>query len=218
MPHRYVVLVPIKTSPQAKSRLAAGSFGPAAIQAFARDAIASAKRSPWVDEVVIVSQDKLDLGQGAWLPDSGGGLNTALIQAQKRLMITHPDHGFLAMLGDLPCLLTAELDAALVFGQDHARWFVADHHQSGTTMLGAAPGVGLGPIFGPNSATAHLASGAVPCNLTINSARLDIDTPDDLRAAQALGVGAHTARALEPDKALGAGDSRQPAPNEMGTA
>ncbi|HMU36636.1 MAG TPA: hypothetical protein PKA04_07410, partial [Marmoricola sp.] len=65
MPHRYVVLVPIKTSPQAKSRLAAGSFGPAAMQAFARDAIASAKRSPWVDEVVIVSQDKLDLGQGA---------------------------------------------------------------------------------------------------------------------------------------------------------
>ncbi len=212
MPHRYVVLVPIKTSPQAKSRLAAGSFGPAAMQAFARDAIASARDSSWVDEVVIVSQDKLDLGQSAWLPDSGGGLNTALTQAQERLMISHPDHGFLAMLGDLPCLLTTELDAALAFGQDHARWFVADHHQSGTTMLGAAPGVLLDPRFGTDSASAHTESGAIPCELPISSARLDIDTAEDLETAEHFGLAKHTTKALR------AGDSRQPALNEVQSA
>ena len=204
MPHRYVVLVPIKSAHRAKTRLDAGELRGIAMKAFAKDAIAAAMASARVAGVLVVSEEPAELGQSGWLPDAGGGLNAALSVAAARVSQSHPDHGIVAMLGDLPCLSTNHLDTILAFGQEHERWFVADHHQSGTTILGAAPGQVLAPHFGTNSASRHAASGATACELEVASARIDIDTIEDPRLAQLFGVGAHT------EKALRAGDFRQP--------
>lgn len=204
MPHRYVVLVPIKTGPATKTRLDAGDLRASAMQAFARDAIAALTASNQISAVFVVSPDELDLGQSSWLHDSGGGLNAALTAAAEHVSRAHPEHGIVAMLGDLPCLTTADVDVVLTFGQQQDRWFVADHHRTGTTMLGVAPAQPLNPLFGEESAARHEDSGAVACDLEVISARIDIDTTADLQAAISFGVGTNT------EKALRAGDFRQP--------
>jgi 2-phospho-L-lactate guanylyltransferase len=208
MPHRYVVLVPIKTGPATKTRLDAGDLRVPVMHAFARDAIAALQASEDVSTVLVVSRDDLDLGQDGWLPDAGGGLNAALSSAADAAHNTHPRDGIVAMLGDLPCLTPTDVDVVLAFGQGHSRWFLADHHQTGTTMLGVSPGQPLNPLFGPNSAVKHADSGAVACDLPAASARIDIDTTADLQAAIRFGVGENTAKALR------AGDFRQPTLNE----
>jgi 2-phospho-L-lactate guanylyltransferase len=73
---------------------------------------------------------------------------------------------------------------------------VPDADGSGTVLL-AAPNAGdLRPAFGAGSAAAHVARGALRVDLDLPRLRCDVDTADDLRRAQELGVGPHTARAL----------------------
>lgn len=74
-----------------------------------------------------------------------------------------------------------------------ARRFVADAPGDGTVLLTAAPGVPLDPQFGPGSATAHARSGALALVGEWPTLRRDVDTPADLAAAAALGLGPHTA-------------------------
>ena len=90
--------------------------------------------------------------------------------------------------GDLPALQASELSEALTQSRSHPRSFVADHHASGTSALFAF-GVPLDPRFGADSAQLHRDSGAVELTGAWPGLRCDIDTPDDLRAATALGMG-----------------------------
>jgi 2-phospho-L-lactate/phosphoenolpyruvate guanylyltransferase len=100
-----------------------------------------------------------------------------------------------ALLGDLPALRADELALVLTAAGRHERAFVADRDATGTTLLTAAPGVGLEPAFGPASAARHRASGAIPLNAPA-SVRTDVDTAADLRTALDLGVGPATRDAL----------------------
>jgi 2-phospho-L-lactate guanylyltransferase len=77
------------------------------------------------------------------------------------------------------------------------RAFVADTAGTGTTLLAAAPGVPLGPRFGPDSAARHAASGATALAGAWPSLRRDVDTAADLAEALVLGVGAATAAVNE---------------------
>ena len=131
------------------------------------------------------------------LPDEGDGdLNRALHHASLRVRLAEPGLAVAAMCADLPSLRTEDLTAALGAGLT-PRWFVADADGTGTTLLAAAPGVGLDPHFGAGSARRHEESGAAPVRAELATLRRDVDTEDDLLAARALGVGVHTARALE---------------------
>jgi 2-phospho-L-lactate guanylyltransferase len=196
---RFTLLVPVKEGADAKTRLeAVGSAGRADLMAaFARDAIAAAHATSLVEAYVV--GDATALGpvlEGldvTVLPDEGrGDLNRALAVAARR--VSRPDRGTAAMLADLPCLLTADLEAALVEALDSGgRRFVADADGTGTTLLVAAAGLDLDPRFGPGSAAAHVASGAVPLTGDLFSLRLDVDTSDDLERAIAFGVGPNTA-------------------------
>jgi 2-phospho-L-lactate guanylyltransferase len=76
---------------------------------------------------------------------------------------------------------------------------VADAHGTGTTLL-TAVGTALLPAFGPGSAAAHLAGGAVPLAGDWPGLLRDVDTPDDLRAALALGAGPRTRALLLPPR------------------
>ena len=68
-------------------------------------------------------------------------------------------------------------------------------HGTGTTLLAVARRR-AGPAFGPGSAAAHTAGGAVPLDGDWPGLRQDVDTAGDLRAACRLGVGPRTSRFL----------------------
>ena len=64
----------------------------------------------------------------------------------------------------------------------------------GTTMYAVAGGGEFRPMYGGASRARHAAGGATELALDgIAGLRQDVDTPDDLRAAVALGVGPRTA-------------------------
>jgi 2-phospho-L-lactate guanylyltransferase len=132
--------------------------------------------------------------------DPGAGLNAAVVAGAEHLREVpdaQPPALIAALLGDVPALRPAELDdalgaAAAVITEGAPAAFVADHTGEGTTLLVLArPGHG-GPHFGPHSARAHGAAGAVALRGDWPGLRHDVDVPADLAEVRALGVGPAT--------------------------
>lgn len=199
----FLLLVPVKASADAKSRLGLDLDQRLALRhAFAQDAVTAAAGCGLVHVYVVGDGAGLDVPV---LADEGGGdLNEALRRAAARA--ARPGLGIAVMLADLPCLRPEDLAAALTAALDLGRrCFVADAERTGTTLLAAPPGVGLDPRFGKGSAHRHRDSGAVELELPVPTLRRDVDTRDDLVAAVALGLGAHTAalRVSQPDNPPG---------------
>jgi len=215
------VIVPVKRLAHAKSRLRDG-FGPEQgggpaheelVLAMVLDTVAAALSSPVVGRVVVISPDpapgeEATLLGAETLPDvPDAGLNPALAYAATHVRRTSTggtEPGVAALTADLPALREAELTEALRHAEQAAgslgpralaRSFVADAAGTGTVLLAAPPGAALEPCFGPDSAAAHEASGAVRLNGAWPSLRRDVDTPADLAEALVLGVGPRTAAA-----------------------
>lgn len=194
------VLIAVKDLRHAKSRL-----GPhlnpderaTLTLAMVRDTVSAALSSDAVDAVTVITPDPLvasaAAGLGAALfPDRGDDDLNALLAAAAR---TVRSGRVVALQGDLPCLSGAELTDALTAARQLRRAVVVDHHGTGTAALIAAAG-DLAPLFGADSAKRHIDSGATALNGHWPGLRLDVDTPDDLAAASALGPGPETTRAL----------------------
>lgn len=196
--HPWALVVPVKPAARAKTRL--GAYGDTAraelALAFAADVVAAALACDAVRWVVVVTDDVRAAGELAGprvrvLPDRAGeGLNPAVAGAAARVQEDAPGLGVAALVSDLPALRPEELDAALRAVRRRA--FVPDAAGVGTTLLAAAPGEALLPAYGPRSRARHLASGAVELP-GLPGLRRDVDTPQDLRQALALGVGPRTA-------------------------
>jgi 2-phospho-L-lactate/phosphoenolpyruvate guanylyltransferase len=221
----WTVIVPAKRLAAAKTRLrdALGAGGgpdaardrahEALVLAMTLDTVAAALASPVVGRVVVVSADASPgdevalLGAELLLDVPDAGLNPALAYAAaqvRRTGIRGMEPGVAALPADLPALRADELTEALRRAEEvaHAhgpralvRSFVADAAGTGTVLLAAPPGAVLEPCFGPDSAAAHEASGAMPLTGAWPSLRRDVDTPADLEEALGLGVGARTADA-----------------------
>ena len=126
-----------------------------------------------------------------------GGLNAAFEHGATAARARNPEVGVAALAGDLPALTTAELEAALSLAWPRRRCYVPDADDVGTTLLTARPGVWLGAAFGVASSDEHLASGAYLLDEgDWPGLRRDVDTPGDLAAAIALGVGPATQAVL----------------------
>jgi 2-phospho-L-lactate/phosphoenolpyruvate guanylyltransferase len=207
---RWSVVVPAKRLAAAKTRLtpltSALPGDPAArhqelVLALLADTVAAARDSPAVELVLVVTDDPRAAGEVRALgartvgdePDSG--LNAALAHGarQARAVVPGP---VAALSSDLPALRPAELTAALLAAAGARRAFVADAAGTGTTLLAVPTGGELDPRFGPGSAAAHAAAGAVPLDGDWPGLRQDVDTPADLRAACRVGVGVRTAALL----------------------
>ncbi len=127
-----------------------------------------------------------------------------------------------AVQADLAALDAATVreavDAAVEVIEAGARAaFVADRTGTGTALLAVVGPDPMTPRFGPASAAAHRAAGAVeldPEHRRWPRLRTDVDTPDDLAAALALGVGPRTRAALAGARDTGAaeGGRRQDSP------
>ena len=208
----WAVVLPVKRLAAGKSRLRGAVTGvrhERLALALALDTAAAALASPAVARVVAVTDDPEAAAALAALgahtvPDPpGAGLNAAFAHGAS-LAGGAP---VAALAGDLPALRPADLAAALraaevlqarapTTGGAGARGFAADADGTGTVLLTAPAGGHLDPRFGPGSAAAHAASGAVPLNGAWPGLRRDVDTAADLAAAAALGLGPHTAELL----------------------
>jgi 2-phospho-L-lactate guanylyltransferase len=200
---QWSVIVPAKRLVAAKTRLtpltaALGRDLPDGHQelvlALLADTVTAARESPAVGLVLVVTDDPraaaMATGLGARTVGDGpdSGLNAALTHGARAV-----GGGPVATLSsDLPALRPAELTAALQAAAAVPRAFVADAEGSGTTMLAAREG-DLAPRFGPGSAAAHAAGGAVWLAGNWPGLRQDVDTPADLHVARRLGVGERTA-------------------------
>lgn len=198
----WTLLMPVKRLTVAKSRLRGALAGvphEKLALALARDTVAAALLTPGVDEVWVITDDDRvahSLGPaGARIVDDtpDQGLNPALRHGAA-LAGGRP---VAVLTADLPALRPEELADALgqAAGADTRR-YAADALGTGTVLLTAAAGTPLQPRFGPGSAEAHAATGALPLTGAWPSLRRDVDTPADLAAAARLGLGAHTAELL----------------------
>jgi 2-phospho-L-lactate guanylyltransferase len=190
--------MPIKRLARAKTRLRGAvpaSEHDRLVLAMALDTLTAVLACPLVHRALVVTDEPAvvtalaEFGV-ARVPDQpDAGLNAALARGAA-LAAGAPA---VALTADLPALRPDELAGALAALAGHPRGYVADAAGTGTAMLAAQAGVELDPRFGPGSARAHAASGAVRLDGDWPSLRQDVDTPADLAAATALGLGRYTA-------------------------
>lgn len=201
---RYGVIVPAKPPSLAKSRLRELGDGVRRdlVVAFAADTISAALESPLVGAVLAVTDDHAfarglsELGAHV-IPDAtADDLNGSLAEAAAEVCRRWPELRIAALCADLPSLRAEELTRALAATRADRASFVADAAGVGTTLLAAPTAERFTPRFGAESRLAHLEAGAEELELTVATLRQDVDTPADLTAALALGVGARTAMVL----------------------
>ncbi|WP_030787470.1 2-phospho-L-lactate guanylyltransferase [Streptomyces sp. NRRL S-920] len=205
---QWTLVIPLKSLSRAKSRLTATAgdgLRPGLALAFAQDTVAAAVACPAVRDVAVVTDDALAgrelaaLGARIVPDEPGEGLNAALRHGTAAVRDGRPAAPVAALNADLPALRPMELARALDRAAHFSRAFLPDAAGIGTTLLTASAGTELLPAFGAASRARHAASGAVELPLDgIDSVRQDVDTGEDLRAALALGVGPHTAKAAAP--------------------
>lgn len=190
--------MPIKRLDRAKSRLRGAvrtEQHAELVLALLMDTVTTAIAADGVHRVLVVCEDERVpaalRGTGVECVDERGlpGLNAALTFGAELLRTPSGTVG--ALQADLPALRPADLTSALTEA-DGRRAYCADRPGTGTTLLVAAPGAPLNPRFGPGSADAHAATGAVRVGTSLPSLRCDVDTEDDLRTAAELGLGVAT--------------------------
>ncbi|WP_371783412.1 2-phospho-L-lactate guanylyltransferase [Streptosporangium subroseum] len=201
----WTLVVPVKTLVAAKTRLsaAAGPHRAALAVAIACDTVEAALSCVLVARVVVVTGDPVAAealgGVGAnVVGDPEAGLNAALRRGAQEAVRLAPADAVGALQADLPALRPAELALVLTAAAEFDQMFLPDAVEVGTTFYGVRPGVPFNPGFGGESRDRHLRRGAKElCLDGIDSVRRDVDTPDDLRVALALGVGPRTLAVVE---------------------
>jgi 2-phospho-L-lactate/phosphoenolpyruvate guanylyltransferase len=213
-PFTWSVVIPVKVLTQAKSRLArlGGERRAGLALAMAADTVTAVLACREAARVIVITDDRVvddalrELGAevipdppsgGASADPSGGGLNGALRHGAAFARERWPESGLAALFADLPAVRPAEVAAALSAARQWPTAFVADAAGDGTTLYTARPGADFQPSFGLASRARHAAGGAVELGLPgINGLRRDVDTPEDLQEAAAIGLGPHTAGLL----------------------
>lgn len=199
------LLLPVKSGPGWKSRLALPSGVRRALAtAFLVDVLEAARESTVVDEVVVLGDEPAlrpvarAAGAVVWAEGPRPGLNPALRGAIARSMVDRPGQPLAVLLPDLPSVRARTLTGALMLSaQSRTSSFVPDARGRGTTLLAAPAPRLLRPLFGPASAARHRAAGAHVLAVEAPDLRQDVDTLDDLARAVDLGVGAHTWAAMQ---------------------
>jgi 2-phospho-L-lactate guanylyltransferase len=194
------VVLPLKGSPDAKSRLELPRPQRlAVVRAMAADTLAAVSAAPGVVATTIVSRTP-DLGLPTMTtsvavdvvvqPGWAASLNEALTWFCAE--VADPSTPLAVVVADLPALRPESVADVLRQALDHPSVLVDDAEGYGTTVLTARTPDLLQPRFGDRSAAAHRRAGAVLLTAS-RDARRDIDTMDDLRQGQEIGLGPHTA-------------------------
>ena len=196
MTARWTIVIPVKGTALAKSRLEASAE---LTMAIALDTVAAALGVGHVIVVTSPAAASQFTALGAEVvPDPGGDLGDAVARGVAAASIsTRSDEGVAVLLGDLPALTAQDLSHALILSAAHPRAMVADAENVGTVLITAQPTVSHAPAFGAGSRAAHLAAGYVEIALPVNSVlRRDVDTPAQLASLARECLGARTRAAL----------------------
>lgn len=191
----FVALIPVKSPTVGKSRLVGVADREDLARAIATDTVRAAAAANAVRRVVVITDDDFapvarSLGVDV-VADPARGLNAALRLGAALAAADWPTLRPVALLADLPALTAPLLDAALAQVAGGPA-YCSDAEGTGTTLYTAAYAE-FDPHFGPGSAAAHAATGAVAIEGELAGLRRDVDDPDTLRAAVGLGLGAATA-------------------------
>lgn len=202
---RWIVVVPVKPSVRAKSRLDVEGVARADLaRAIALDTLAAATACDLVAQVVVVTDDAALAREAAMIPalrfvpeGDASGLDAAVATG-----VAAVDPGArmprAALLGDLPALRPADLADALRQAASIPRGVVPDAEGTGSTLVTAAPGTEWTSSFGDGSFARHVALGCAVLPVTdASTLRRDVDTAGQLDAARALGLGPRTAALLQ---------------------
>ncbi|MFG6503938.1 2-phospho-L-lactate guanylyltransferase [Microbacterium sp. P05] len=198
----WVVIVPVKPASLGKSRLTdAVADRTVLARAIALDTIAAASAALEVERVIVVTDDS-DLasaikrmpGVEAVREGDARGLDAAIATGAA---VAGPDAPRAALLGDLPSLRPADLDAALEAASTVERGVVADTEGVGSTLVTARAGATWISAFGDDSFSRHQLLGCTVLDVPVDSTlRRDVDTSEQLNEASALGLGERTAAVL----------------------
>lgn len=89
------------------------------------------------------------------------------------------------IMADMPALTVSGLTAFLQLMPTTGVGVVRDRSRTGTTILAGRAGHTVCPAFGPDSATRHIAGGAIDLTSSCDPGlRIDVDTWADLVAVQ----------------------------------
>ena len=207
---RIFVLVPVRGLEGAKARLGE-VLDPeerrALVERLLRQTVVAATAAG-AAAVAVVSPDRETLGRArqlgaAAVPQRGGGLNEGLEEGRAWAEAAGAD-AILVVPADVPAVSAASLAAVIAAAREAgAPWAVGasdapglvvvvpDRAGSGTNVLLVAPPRAIPFCFGEGSRAAHAAAardaGAVHVELD-GPLSLDLDTPEDLLVAEALGL------------------------------
>lgn len=199
------VLVPVKGGERAKSRLDLDPGRRRRIAAaMASDTVAAVRACPVVAAVTVLcgpdAAAELVLPSGVDTVEEGVSSSAPDLNDLLRWAATRPGpaRSVAVVVADLPALTSVTLADTLRSASGVSLGVVPDRHDVGTTVLTATRGAELRPRFGPRSAAAHVAEGAVPV-IADPRVRCDVDVLEDLWEATALGVGPRTSAVLAAD-------------------
>jgi 2-phospho-L-lactate guanylyltransferase len=187
---RTLAILPVKSFGAAKQRLSdalAAGAREALAQAMFTDVLSSLRRTPGLDEIVVVTADRAAeraaSGEGVRVLHDhvqAGQSEAALIGIRHAL-----DAGFERVMlvpGDTPLVQPAGL--AELVARPEAVVIVPDRHGEGTNALVLSPPDAIEPSFGPGSRARHVAAaeaaGGTYRVQELRALALDVDTPDDL--------------------------------------
>ena len=184
------LVIPVRDAASAKSRLAAEGGADADARraslaaAIALDTVSAARAAREVGELIVVGSLPERVDGVRVIDDPGFGL---LVAIGAGLAAADPAMPTAVLLGDLPALQPADLDAALVAASEHHWAFVPDAEGEGTTLVVAAAGLPHSLRFGADSAEQHRDAGYVELDVPERSGlRRDVDTLEQLAALGAL--------------------------------
>jgi len=197
---RATAILPVKSFPRAKTRLADAIGKPqraALLKAMLSDVLAALDRAREVERVIVVTAE----GRAERVAmEQAKRLTTPIEVIREGEDQGHSEAAVLAIMrakalgaqaaalvpGDCPLLDPGELDAALGELAPGHVGVVPDRHGTGTNALLLAPADAIRPAFGEGSCARHLdraeRAGMNASRLELASLALDLDTPEDLAA------------------------------------
>lgn len=198
-----VAIVPIKRLDLAKSRLRhrlVASERRDLVMTLLHHVLASLGAATLIDETLVVTPDPsiehaVAGPRATALLQAGTGLNAAVRQGRDEAVRCGAT-AVLVMLGDLPLVSPADIDAMVRAAPDVGVVLAPDRHQRGTNALVLSPPDVLDPLFGVNSLVAHRAAatklGLHVCEYRAIGTGFDLDESEDLDELQHQYVPAHS--------------------------